>query len=185
MCGGIPGAWERVVETIRYLSARVYVSVGLVATPDNLAEVCDTVLLADSLRVTDIRVIPAAQYGAALHLDLPPSVLVRHPILAYRAGRFAAGEPVRGIPVGGCSTCSLVLDDMAVMGGNHYPCIIYMRERGAPIGRVGPNMMQERAAWSAAHDCARDPICKANCLDVCVQYNERAAHYAERPTART
>jgi MoaA/NifB/PqqE/SkfB family radical SAM enzyme len=180
MCG-IPGAWERVVETIRYLSSRVYVSVGLVVTPDNLKEARDTVVFADGLGVADIRVIPAAQYGKSLDLTLPPDVLARHPILAYRAARFSIGAPVRGIAPGGCATCYLVRDDMAVMGGYHYPCIIYMRERGKPIGKVGPTMMQERAAWSDLHDCAADPICGKNCLDVCVQYNERARHYADYP----
>jgi hypothetical protein len=29
---------------------------------------------------------------------------------------------------------------MAVNHGKHYPCIIYMREMGKPIGDVGPNM---------------------------------------------
>ena len=69
--------------------------------------------------------------------------------------------------------CGLVLDDMAVMGNKHYPCIIYMRESGNPIGTIGPNMRNERLNWYKTHDCTLDPICSKNCLDVCVHYNKK------------
>jgi hypothetical protein len=67
-----------------------------------------------------------------------------------------------------------VLDDMAVMGGMHYPCIIYMREGGDPIGKAGTcHVREERAEWSRTHAVQLDPICDRNCLDVCVDYNNR------------
>jgi hypothetical protein len=62
---------------------------------------------------------------------------------------------------------------MAVLGDDHYPCIIYLREGGRPIGKVGPNMRQERSAWCDRHDAHKDPICSKNCLDVCVDYNNK------------
>lgn len=179
---GVPGMWEKVCQSIEYLSGKTYVTVGLVVTPDNLSEIRDTVLLAHRLGVADIRVIPAAQYAKALDLNLPEEVIRAHPVLAYRAKNFSNGSPVRGIECGQ-RKCWLVRDDMAVMGGNHYPCIIYMRERGNPIGKVGPDMLDERTKWSDEHDCTKDPICKWNCLDVCVQYNRRAQFYADNPTA--
>ena len=60
---------------------------------------------------------------------------------------------------------------MAVMGELHYPCIIYMRENGMPIGKVGPGMREARKTWMETHDTHEDAICRKNCLDVCVQYN--------------
>lgn len=81
---------------------------------------------------------------------------------------------MRGLSPGDSNRCRLVLDDMAVAGGKHYPCIIYLREGGQPIGEFGTqNMRQERAAWSAAHRSDEDPICSRNCLDVCIDYNNR------------
>jgi hypothetical protein len=62
---------------------------------------------------------------------------------------------------------------MAVMGKLHYPCIIYLRESGQPIGTVGPKMRHERERWSRTRDTHHDPICRRNCLDVCVAYNNR------------
>jgi len=177
---GVPGKWEQVISNIAWLSKKVYTTVGIVVTPDNISEVRKTIVLADRLGVADIRVIPAAQCAEHLVLEreLPRSILNKHPILAYRMNNMAARRPVRGIPSGGERRCHLVMDDMAVMNDEHYPCIIYLREKGKPIGKVGHNMMSQRVKWSMQHDCSQDPICKKNCLDVCVKYNERAAYYA-------
>jgi hypothetical protein len=71
--------------------------------------------------------------------------------------------------------CRLVKDDSAVSGKHHYPCIIYMREQGEPIGKVGPGMHQERLEWFKSHVPIEDPICSGNCLDVCVTFNQRCA----------
>ena len=65
-------------------------------------------------------------------------------------------------------------DDSVVAGDQHFPCIIYLREGGAPIGKIGPNMRQERVEWLKSHNTHNDPICKANCLDVCIAYANKA-----------
>lgn len=170
------GVWERIVENIEYLSARTYVTVGIVVTDEKRQEVAATISLADSLGVSDIRVIPAAQYGATVEVDAP--TLEGHPILKYRMGNLASGRPFRGIAPTDAHRCSLVFDDMAVQDGKHYPCIIYLREGGDPIGEVGERMRTERAVWSATHDTHADPICKGNCLDVCIDYNNRCRDLA-------
>lgn len=173
MAGGIPGAWEKVVENIRYLAQKTYVTVGVVLTDDNQAEMVDTVVFADSLGVADIRIISAAQSNQPLSeaVQIPRAILDRHPILAYRVANLKKGTGVRGIGPEDSHRCGLVTDDMAVLKGKHFPCIIYLREGGQPIGNVGPNMRQERVEWFKNHDTHCDSICKKNCLDVCVEYN--------------
>ena len=74
-----------------------------------------------------------------------------------------------------CGKCKLVLDDMAVAGDPHFPCIIYMRQGGASIGKVGPNMRSERLEWYKRHNSHEDKICRFVCLDVCVNFNDKAA----------
>ncbi len=176
MAGGVKGAWETVVENIRLMSEFTYVTVGVVLTEQNAATVNDIITFADSLGVADIRVIPAAQDGMWLEdVKVDDALLDRHPILKYRIRNMQAGKSVRGLKTTDSNRCGLVMDDMAVMGNQHYPCIIYMRERGKAIGTIGPNMRQERAKWSAEHDTHADPICSKNCLDVCVDYNNRFA----------
>lgn len=178
MSGGV-NAWERVVENVRAISKQVYCTVGVVLTELNVSRIAEIVEFADSLGVADIRVIPAAQTGATLPAPkLHESILGRHPILRWRWDRLRREMPVRGLCAADPHRCSLVLDDMAVMDGKHYPCIIYMREGGSPIGGVGPNMMAHRLEWANSHDCHQDPICARNCLDFCVAHNNRVRRFS-------
>jgi hypothetical protein len=133
---------------------------------------------ADTLGVHDIRVIPAAQHGERLpEIRVGKSLLQKYPILRYRIDNLACGRPVRGLSESDASKCGLVLDDMAAMAGEHYPCIIYLREGGRPIGAVGAAMREDRRQWYRQHDCLKDPICAANCLDVCRDYNHAHRFY--------
>lgn len=172
---GVLGQWEHVTEVIKYVSERVYTTVGMVFTDDNVDESLDAVLFAHSLGVADIRVISAAQYNKALGIlmTLPESVLSVHPILNYRVQNFKTGRNVRGIQKEDSNQCSLVLDDMAIAGKYHFPCIIYMREGGDPIGEVGDHMRTEREKWYKNHDTHKDPICQKMCLDVCIDHNNK------------
>ena len=172
MAGERKGAFERVESAVRELSRLTYTTVGVVLTADNQASAEEIIKFADALGVHDIRVIPAAQHGTRLSaLNVPRDLRQKYPILDYRLGKFERGEQVRGLSAGDPVRCGLVLDDMAVMGDRHYPCIIYLREGGEAIGKVGPKMREERERWSLAHDCLTDPICSRNCLDVCRDFN--------------
>lgn len=165
--------FRRIIANILMLSEISYVTVGIVLTEDNVAEIEDTILFASSLGVADIRIIPAAQVTNRLpHVNIPDEILAKHPILKYRINNIKQGRPVRGTTKENQS-CPLVLDDMAVWNGKHYPCIIYLREQGQPIGEVGHEMRKERYNWWINHDPYKDPICRNNCLDVCVDYNTR------------
>lgn len=179
MAGGIKGAWDIVVKNIIELSKLTYVTVGIVLTPDNIQNTIDIIYFADSLGVSDIRVIPSAQYNRKLE-DLGRvslSVLERHPILKYRVDNFKNGEHVRGLSDTDSNHCALVLDDSIIAGDYHFPCVIYMREHGDPIGKVGPNMRAERKSWMINHDTYCDNICKSNCLDICKNYNNKYREY--------
>lgn len=180
MTGGVPGAWAKAAETIRRLSRITYVTVGIVFTEANVANAVETVLFADSLGPSDIRIIPSAQYNRAVNdlLSLPKEILAKYPILRYRMGHMAEGRNVRGIGDNDSRRCAIAMDDVAVAGGWHFPCIIYLREHGRPIGKVGPSMRRERYEWSVSHDTHKDPICSGNCIDCVVDYNNKweAAH---------
>ncbi|RLB69018.1 MAG: hypothetical protein DRH04_05940 [Deltaproteobacteria bacterium] len=178
-CGKMSGGlhvYDRLTDNIRELSKRTYVTVGVVLTDDNEANVVEIVKAAHDLGVADIRIIPAAQKGRKLQeaaAEIPQYILDAHPILAYRVANLLAGKPVRGIKRHDSSTCFLPIDDSVVCGDFHFPCVIYMREQGEPIGRIGPNMRQERIEWALNHDVRKDPICARNCLDVCVDHNNK------------
>jgi len=176
MSGGINGAWFKVIENIKWLSSQTYTTVGIVVNDDNIEKCLDTILFADTLGVSDIRVIPSAQFNKILSIleGLSDSFLSKYPILNYRVSNIRNGRHVRGLTEKDCGRCHLVLDDMAVAASFHFPCIIYMREQGNPIGKVGHNMREERKEWSENYDCFSDPICSKNCLDVCIDFNNKA-----------
>lgn len=174
MAGGIKGAFDILTGNIKWLAERVYTTVGVVLTEANQAKVNDIITFADSLGVSDIRVIPAAQDGDKLKdIYVDADLLAKYPILNYRIQNINKGLPVRGLKEEDSTRCGLALDDMAVNQGKHFPCIIYMREGGNAIGNVGPHMRQERLKWFEKHNTHCDPICKKNCLDVCVAYNNK------------
>lgn len=176
--------FDTIVDTIRRLAEQTYVTAGVVLTEDNYAELGRITMLANELGCADVRLISAAQWNAVLGAasSIPKSLLDEHPILAYRVANIRAGRNVRGMSKRDCRKCHLAKDDSIVAGRWHFPCIIHFREGGEPIGEVGPNMRAERVAWSET-DRFEDPICRANCLDVCVDYNNRADELRVREAA--
>ena len=181
LTGGVEGAWEKVVKNIREISKFSYVTVGMVFTEDNIKTAVEDIKFADALGVADIRIISSAQYNQAIEnlQELPKDLLDRHPILKYRVNNYIKGIPIRGMTSSNCNKCKLVLDDMAVAGKQHWPCIIYLRQHGDPIGEVSENMREEREKWYKEHDSLKDPICRRICLDTCVAYNDRAREFEQ------
>lgn len=177
MAGGVAGAWDIVVKNIEAISKLTYVTVGVVLTPDNIDKTIDTIRFAHKLGVSDIRIISAAQWNQPIPRlsEVEQEVLDAHPILRYRIKHFSEGRNVRGMSSTDYNHCALVLDDSIIAGDYHFPCVIYMREKGSPIGFVSENMRQERAEWFMNHDCFRDDICRESCLDVCQDYNNKYA----------
>lgn len=175
MAGNINGIFEKVVDNIKYLSKKVYVTVGVVLTEKTVKDVNNIVKYAsEELGVADIRIISAAQWnGAIKNVNIDQKLLNKHPILNYRWNNIKKNRNVRGICNGDNKKCPLVIDDMAVLGGKHYPCIIHLREGGKPIGNMNGNFRQDRYDYYLNTDCSKDSICNKNCLDVCVDYNNK------------
>jgi len=178
MLGGIRGMWKKVTDNIKALAKKAYVTVGVVFTEENVKELTETIRFAsEELGVSDIRIISAAQWNKTLKVaDIPKEILDKNPILKYRVQNFNKGRNVRGIGVNDNHQCPLVIDDMAVMNGYHFPCIIYLRQHGEPIGKMEGSIekiRQERFEWYKNHNTFEDSICKRICLDVCVDYNNR------------
>lgn len=168
------GNFEKIIGNIKLLSAISYITVGIVLTATNIDTVGDIIELATDLGVADIRIIPAAQSDLYFFRhSLPIGITKKYPILKYRLDRLEEGKPFRGISETDCHTCHLLIDDSIVAGSWHFPCVIYFREGGKPIGKVGSKMRQECIGWVKRTNTYKEPICKKNCLDVCVAYNNK------------
>jgi hypothetical protein len=174
---GTKGRMASILKSIRFLAERTYVTVGIVLNEFNRHELEDTIRLAVSMGVSDIRVIPAAQHSSELpKIDSD----IKFKILQYRKNNASQGVPVRGIRQYDSHMCPLVLDDVVIAGQDHYPCIIYLREGGSPIGSIDSKTFREdRKLWFENHDTHKDDICCHNCLDVCRQYNNQWLNFQE------
>lgn len=179
---GIDNQFETITSNIRELSKITYVTVGIVLTDKNVSELKNIVQFAHDLGVADIRIISAAQWDMVLEeaKTIPEDILDAHPILKYRVNNILNGRNVRGIRETDCHKCHLVQDDSAIAGDYHFPCIIYMREQGEPIGKVGAGMREERIEWFKNHDTHCDKICSKNCLDVCIDFNNKCHDMTEK-----
>ena len=180
MAGNIAGAWEKVINNIKYISSRTYTTVGVVLTPENINDIEKIIKFASfDLGVSDIRIITSAQWNKPFFkIKVYQVILDSHPILKYRINNIAGNRNVRGIDLidlKDTHKCPLVLDDMAVKGNHHYPCIIKMREGCEPIGEMtdAKSVRLARFEYFKNHNSYSDEICKKNCLDVCIDHNNR------------
>lgn len=169
--------FNRIQENIKELSKICYVTVGVVLTEENKQEVKGIVSLAESLGVADVRIIPAAQYSRNMEWvsDIPTTNSTR--ILQYRLNNIRRNRGVRGMEPTDFKRCPLVLDDSAIAGNYHFPCVIYLREGGNPIGIVNDKMREDRLNWFKKTNVYDNTICRNNCLDVCVDYNNKWMNY--------
>ena len=175
MAGNVKGSWDIVIKNIEELSKLTYVTVGVVLTPDNIDRTIDTIIFADSLGVSDIRIISAAQYNEPIFglSTVPDFIKNKYPIVNYRINNFIEGINVRGLKESDSHSCGLMLDDSIVAGDFVFQCVIHMREGGKPVCKVGPDMRKERYEFMKSFDTHTDPICRKNCLDVCSTYNNK------------
>jgi molybdenum cofactor biosynthesis enzyme MoaA len=175
LAGNLRGVWQRVVENIREMAKIIPMIVNVVYDASNSAKSVDTILFAHELGVKDILLIAASQHDAAAPglQRLPQEVLEAHPILKYRVENSARRTEVRGLSEDDASYCALVLDDAVIAANVHFPCSIYMREGGKPVGRVGEAMRRERCQWFLSHNTYQDPLCRKFCVDLYIDYNNR------------
>jgi len=177
MCGiGESNMFEKVFDNIKKLSKLTYVTIGMVINENNLDSLNLLIGRMSETNVSDIRIVPSAQYSSKLNIikRIIPKY-VKYPILKYRIENYLSQRNIRGIYKDDYNKCPLVLDDMAVANGFHFPCIIYFREGGNPIGYYYDRVKsrKERYDWYKSHNTSEDFICKNNCLDVCVDYNNK------------
>lgn len=174
---GTKGKFNHICNVIKCLSKLTYVTVGVVLDKQNNNELKDIITHATNLGVSDIRIIPSAQSNHKLDIDIN----TEYPILKYRLKNIKEGRHVRGLQVHDCNKCHLVKDDMVILHGKHFPCVIYMREQGNYIGEIKDKTLNqiraERKEWFEKTDCNNDPICSKNCLDVCIDHNNKVEDY--------
>lgn len=152
-------------DTIRELSKFAYVNVGTIIDSINIDRINEIIKYILALGVNDIK-LSTSTHGSGI-----PKIygdFSKYPILDYRVKRFNEGSDMRG-----CNSkkCGIALSDISVVGENHYPCLVYFREKGLPIGKIHENWQAQRQEWVKNHNPQQDPICKKFCMDFKSEFN--------------
>lgn len=196
-------AWARAVATLKGLcearrsGAGFFLIVNTVVGLANRERLVDLVSFFLGLGVDDLKLITdvdtKAHLGAFPRAEEVKSgldvVLARHPPEAFpllrRKVETVFAPHVIGLESVAASSdwrCFIPLTERTVDGAFYYPCSVYLREGGAPLGPLTDDPEQQRrtsARFVQSHDCLRDELCRRYCLHCTRGYNE-AANAARR-----
>lgn len=164
--------FDTVVNNIKELSKLVYTNVGIVFNDHNINNYKEIIEFVSSLGTHDIRIMTSTRYNKTLKFELDPELLNKHPILKFRVDNFNAGLNIRGSWLSTTSRCHLVRDDITLFGDNFYPCAVYVREKGSPIGTFDNNNIAAREQWFREHNSHTDEICLQYCMDFKCRFND-------------
>jgi organic radical activating enzyme len=156
---------EYVISVIQELSKEYYVNIGLVVDSLNVGRIEDIIAYILALGVADIKLSISTKDDVTTVFSKD---YFAYPILNYRVQNFKQGLPMRGFPA---KKCYIVKNDITIVGDSHYPCLVYFREGGNPIGKLSSKSILERIEWTKQHDCLRDPICSKYCMDFKCEFN--------------
>lgn len=172
---GVENIFTNVVNNIRELSKLVYVNIGTVLMDKNIENANEIISFISSLGVADIKLGTSTHYNKLIKLNIDEKILEKHPILKYRIRNFNTGRNMRGLNSCDADKCYMALDDVSIVGKYHFPCAVYAREKGAPIGIVSKNLKKERLNWIKSHNPLEDEICRKYCMDFKCDFNKKFA----------
>jgi MoaA/NifB/PqqE/SkfB family radical SAM enzyme len=172
---------KKIINVIKGLTQVTNVSVGILLTKANIKTFSETISFIDSLNVSDIRVTPTAMWNDIEEfkkIKIEKSFLDKYPFLNYRITNFNKGRNIRGLRRRDTKKCWLMLDDVFIMNCLHYPCFIWAREGGPSLGHFFDNsslvFRKQRLTYLNSFSTHFRKICRENCLDFCIDYNNRA-----------
>jgi molybdenum cofactor biosynthesis enzyme MoaA len=195
---GQAGAWNRSVETVRQLAAMrdsgtpLFIIANTVITEQNRAQTDLITQFLLDLGVDDLKLITAVQQKttlgafpeAASVLCNLQSILLQQkqdamPLLRRKLQTVFDGEAIGlGKPLDDHSWyCYIPLTERTVDSRHYYPCSVYLREGGQPIGRVDEPAAEQRRKtidFVTKGRCPQDPICQAYCLHCTREFNNLA-----------
>jgi molybdenum cofactor biosynthesis enzyme MoaA len=204
---GRAGAWGRSLETLRQLGearragAPFFLIVNTVVGAANRARVPQLVERFLGLGVDDLKLITDVDARGFL-ADFPEAAEVRrqldallaaappeaYPLLRRKVRTVFAPDAI-GLPpdVSPGWRCFIPLTERTVDREFYYPCSVYLREGGAPLGRLTDDADTQRAKsarFTATHACASDAICQRYCLHCTRAYNDAANAARGQASAR-
>jgi MoaA/NifB/PqqE/SkfB family radical SAM enzyme len=192
------GAWQKAVNNIlalvklRDAGAKVFVIANTVVEASNRVNVPSIVRFLLSLGVDDIKLITSVDARDCL-ADFPEAASVLRemrallrdhpdkalPLLRRKIETVFSPESIglEQVTPQQDWRCYIPLTERTVDGVYYYPCSVYLREGGQPLGRIDDSMEEQRvktADFVIHGDCLHDPICRRYCLHCTRQFNVAA-----------
>jgi molybdenum cofactor biosynthesis enzyme MoaA len=195
-----PGTRGRAIETVRELGALrraghpFFLILNTVVELRNRAALPELVSFLLSLHPDDLKLITsvdekgelgafagAGDVIARLERILDGYPAERFPLLRRKIHTVFATEAIGLDSVrpraDGTWRCYIPLTERTVDGAYYYPCSVYLREGGQPLGSFDdPHEVQraKTAEFVARGDCLSDPICSRYCLHCTREFNAKA-----------
>lgn len=167
--------WSTAVKNIKELAKLSHTTLEIVLTEENAPEIGNLIEFVHILGVSDIKISPRINFYA--FESIPSKLFDGRLMLKYRVNSLKNGNAF-GLRETDTNKCPLVMDEMTVAGNCHFPCGIYLRNGGNPIGQVKPHMRKDRIAWAISHNTHEDPICKNYCPDIYREFNNKWVKYS-------
>ncbi|MEZ5963146.1 MAG: radical SAM protein [Planctomycetota bacterium] len=193
----LPSTWGRAIATVRTLGEMrraghaFFLIVNTVVERRNGARLADLVRFLLALGPDDMKLITSVDEKDALStFAAAPSVIAeleqilagyppqRFPLLRRKVRTVFAGDAIGLESVqpaaDGAWRCYIPLTERTVDGRFYYPCSVYLREGGTPLGALAEPQDEQRrktAAFVERGDCLSDPICRRYCLHCTREFN--------------
>jgi len=193
-----PGAYRRVIDNVKRLSrlrdrnrGRPFLILNMCVGKGTRRRLAEFVRASLALGPDDIKLIPIVQarnglgdfperdeVAAAIEDLLTPFPADAFPLLRYKLRGVFSAESLglkdlisRQL----MKHCFVPLTERTLDTTFYYPCSVYLREGGRPLGRIDEDDLvtqQEKvAAFVAGLECLDDPICREYCISCCKQFN--------------
>lgn len=198
---GRTAMWERTVATIRTLAwhrsrgAPFFLILNTVigaANHDRMPEILAFLL---GLGPDDVKLILEVEHARDLDAAADPlrrrleEVLARFPGDRFPLLRLKLRTVFSDLPIGlprdlpESWRCYVPLSERTIDSTYYYPCSVYLREKGRPLGRIDEPRSAQRAKTAAfvkGHACGSDPICRQYCLRCTREFNEACNRERDR-----
>ncbi len=196
---GTSRGWAKSIEAVRAVAAArdggasVRLLINTVVGNSNRVDLATIVKFLVSLEPDDVKLITDVDARDELP-DFPehPAVMNelhelvsalpadRFPLLRRKLQTVFAKDSIGLDPTSAKRTasswrCYIPLTERTVDGVSYYPCSVYLREGGAPIGKLTDSSATQRektAEWVRTNDCRTDPICQRYCLHCTRVFND-------------
>ncbi|MCK5836006.1 MAG: radical SAM protein [Desulfobacula sp.] len=194
---GKKGTFQKVIKTISGLvglrdleNKQIYLILNVCVNKDEFASLPETIKKLIQLGPDDIKLIGISHDRAEINDSKNIFQLVReienyintvqrpYPLL-HKKLKTIFSKDTYGIEDFASkalmNNCFVPLTEKTVDSKYYYPCPVYLREGGQPLGSLGkddPEMQSEKIwAFVNGDSCLTDPICKASCIYCTKIYN--------------